>query len=615
MVNKALKCRTGNGRGPILAVLLGLLWLASGTPALAGHGIAMHGDPKFGPAFSKVDFVNPDAPKGGTLRLSVVGSFDSLNPFIVKGAPAFGPLVAYNRYLKNLVYETLLKRSPDEPFTLYGLLAEEVEMADDRRWVRFRLNPAARFQDGTPVTVEDVLFSWRTLKEKGRPNHRLYYGMVDKAEQTGEREITFQFKALGGQVNAELPLLIGLMPILPAHYFKDRPFERTTLTPIPGSGPYVIDGVEAGRRVVFKRDPNYWGKDLPINRGLYNFDRVSVDYYRDSTAELEAFKAGLIDFHQESDPTRWQELKGMAVEGGHAIRVAEIPNGWPAPMRGLVFNTRRDIFSDIRVRRALTLAFDFEWINENFFHGAYVRTKSYLDGSELAATGPAGKAVAKALASVEADQPALLAPPAPPPAAPGQAGLRANLRRAAGLLREAGWTVRDGQLVKAESGRPLTFEILIGNAADERLALHFARNLERLGVHAAVRSVDSAAYQSRLDDYDFDMIVYRWDLSLSPGNELAFYFGSQAARTPGTRNYMGVQSPAIDGLITRIVSAESREGLIAATRALDRVLWAGNYVIPLYHAPAEWLAYSPSLARPKKAPLEGYLLEAWWARP
>lgn len=598
MVNKSLKAWT---------IALALLWPAMGRAA--DHGIAMHGAPKFAPSFDAVDFVNPDAPGGGTLRLSVVGGFDSLNPFIIKGAPAFGPMVAYNRYLKNLVYETLLRRSPDEPFTLYGLLAESVRMADDRRWVRFTLNPAARFSDGMPVTVEDVLFSWRTLKAHGRPNHRLYYNMVETAEQTGEREITFIFKTPGGQVNAELPLIIGLMPVLPAHYFKDHPFERTGLTPIPGSGPYVIDTVEAGRRVVFMRDDAYWGKALPINRGLYNFDRVSVDYYRDATAEMEAFKASLIDFRQESDPTRWQQIKAMP-----GIETAEIRNGWPAPMRGLVFNTRRDLFADVKVREALGLALDFEWINDTFFHGAYVRTKSWLDGSELAARGEAGGAVAKALKAVGADDPAYMTPPAPPPAAPDAAALRRNLRQANAMLRDAGWQVRGGRLVNADNGQPFTFEILIANPSDERIALHFARNLERLGIEARVHTVDSATYQARLDDYDFDMIVYRWDLSLSPGNELAFYFGSAAAHTPGTRNYMGMESPEVDGLIRRIVSSPSRQGLVAATRALDRVLLAGHYIIPLYHAPAEWLAYRPRLAHPAKAPQEGYLLEAWWAR-
>jgi ABC-type oligopeptide transport system substrate-binding subunit len=602
MVNKVLKRWKFN----VLAAAMVVLWPAMGLAA--DHGIAMHGALKFALSFDGVDFVNPNAPKGGALRLSVVGSFDSLNPFIIKGAPAFGPMVGYNRYLKNLVYETLLKRSPDEPFTLYGLLAETVEMADDRRWVRFTLNPAARFSDGTPVTVEDVLFSWRTLKDYGRPNHRLYYGMVAKAEKTGEREITFTFKTPGGRVNAELPLIIGLMPVLPAHYFSDHPFERTGLVPIPGSGPYVIDRVEAGRRVTFRRDPGYWGKALPVNRGLYNFDQVSVDYYRDATAEMEAFKAGLIDFRQESDPTRWQQLKALA-----GIETAEIANGWPAPMRGMVFNTRRAIFADARVRQALGLTLDFEWINDNFFHDAYVRTNSWLDGSELAAHGQAQGPVAEALKAVGADDPLYLAPPAPPPAAPDAAALRRNLRQADALLRKAGWRVRDGRLVDAGSGRPFTFEILIANASDERIALHFARNLLRLGIEATVHTVDSATYQARLDEYDFDMIIYRWDLSLSPGNELAFYFGSNAARTPGTRNYMGVESPAIDGLIHRIVSAQSRQGLVAATQALDRVLWAGHYVIPLYHAPAEWLAYRPRLARPEKAPQEGYLLEAWWS--
>jgi ABC-type oligopeptide transport system substrate-binding subunit len=592
------------------SLLLPLLFLALPTLAAPSHGIAMHGEPKFAPDFAKVDFINPDAPKGGTLRLAVVGTFDSLNPYIIKGTPAWGPFVDYDRYLGKLVYESLMRRSPDEPFTLYGLIAQSADMAPDRSAISFTLDPRAKFQDGTPVTAEDVLFSWKTLKEKGRPNHRLYYGMVAKAEATGPRTVTFTFKPGG---NAELPLILGLLPVLPAHYFKDRPFDVSSLDAFPGTGPYKVARIEPGRRVELQRDPGYWGKALPINRGLFNFDKVSIDYYRDVTTAFEAFKAGLYDLRLEREPDKWEELATLAKGKAKGLTLAEIPNGWPAPTRGFVFNTRRPVFADIRVREALTYAFDFEWANSTFFHNSYRRSTSFFDNSELKAQGPATGDELALLKEIDAARPETAAAPVPPPVIPDAGALRQNLRKAAMMLAEAGWHVANNRLVNGK-GEPFTFEILIGDPTQERLALHFAQNLRRLGIKVRVRPVDPAAYQARLDDFDFDMILYRWDLSLSPGNELAFYFGNEASDEKGTRNYMGARDPAIDALIEKIVTAPTREGLVTAARDLDRVLLAGHYLIPLYYAPGERLAYR-GLMRPRGTPQEGYLLESWWAAP
>jgi microcin C transport system substrate-binding protein len=570
------------------------------APAEPAHGMAMHGPPKYGPGFAHFDYVNPDAPKGGTIVLSQTGSFDSLNPFLIKGVPAKG---------WELAFERLLKRSRDEPFTLYGRIAESVEVPDDRSSVTFTLRPDARFHDGTPITADDVIFSVVTLRAKGRPNHRLYYKEVARMEKLGPRTVRLVFRP--GD-NRELPMIMGLMPILSKAYYKVVDFAKTTLVPPMGSGPYRVEAVDPGRSITYRRDPDYWGRDLAVNRGQYNFDVIRYDYYRDSVVALEAFKAGNVDFRREADPARWANGYASPARDRGDIVMAEITHRRPTGMYAFAFNTRRPLFRDPRVRRALAHAFDFDWVNRTLFHGAYRRTASYFENSELAAAGPP-TAAERALLEPFRDRlpPETFTRAYRPPSSPGD-GRRA-MRRAIGLLKAAGWSHRDGRMVDA-AGRPAEFEILLVRPRNERLALELTRKLARLGVTARVRTVDSAQYQYRLNTYDFDMIIYWWDESLSPGNEQAFYWGATAADTEGTRNYPGIRDPAADAMIAHIIGARDRQALIDATRALDRVLQWGHYVIPLFHTRTDRVAHWNKLGRPKSTPIYGYQLDTWWFR-
>lgn len=586
------------------AALLAAPRLAAAQPAAeAVHGIAMHGAPKYPAGFTQFDYVNARAPKGGELRLAAIGSFDSLNPMIVRGTAAAG--------IRWHVFESLLARSYDEPFSLYGLLAESVAVPDDRRWVEFTLNPRARFSDGKPVTVDDVIFTVETLRAHGRPNHRFYYAKVASMERIGERTIRMTFTEDGDR---EMPLIMGLMPILPRHVYEGRDFTRTGLEPLIGSGPYVIADVDPGARIVFRRNPDYWGADLPTRRGHDNFDTIRYDYFRDANAAFEAFKAGEYSVRIEDDPTRWATGYDVPpVRDGRILREM-LPLRLPSGMRALVFNTRRDVFSDIRVRKALSLMFDFEWVNRNLYHGLYKRTRSFYDNSELSSAGrPAGPRERALLAPFpQAVDPEIMARGYQPPATDGSGRNRAQMRAATALLAEAGYEVRDGRLVSAATGQPFGFELLVASPEDERLALTYKRNLERLGIAMQVRNVDASQYQQRRQTFDFDMIFNFWSASLSPGNEQAFYFGSQAADTPGSRNYMGVKSPAVDALITAMLEARSREDFVAAVRALDRVLLSGHYVIPLFHADRQWVARWIGIERPRTLP-DMVRLDTWWA--
>ena len=567
------------------------------------HGIAMHGAPKYGPAFQHLDYVNPDAPKGGELRRAATGTFDNLNPFIIKGVVAHG---------RHLVFESLLKRTWDEPFSLYGLIAESIDVPDDRSSVAFTLRPEAHFHDGSPITVDDVIFSWETLKEQGRPNHRLYYNKVRKIERPDERTVRFLFDT--ETPDRELPLILGLMPILSKAYYASVTFEQTTLTPPLGSGPYKIESVDAGRGIVYRRDPDYWGKDLPINRGLNNFDRISYDYYRDDEVMMEAFRAGEYDLRQELSATRWATGYDFpAVEDGR-VRIELLPHGRPSGMFAMVFNTRRPMFADRTVRYALSLAFDFEWINKNLLQGAYVRTNSIFDNSELGARGvPEGGELALLEPHRASLPPELFETPYHAPRVEG--GLRKNLAQAKRLLARAGWSVEDGSLRRNSDGLPMVFEILLVNPGNERIALNFTRNLKRLGVEAKVRTVDTAQYQYRRNVYDFDMIIYRWGMSLSPGNEQAFYWGMEAADQEGTRNYPAIKNPVVDELIARMTQAREREDFVDTIRAMDRVIMWGHYLLPLYHLNDDRFAYWDKFGRPAYTPVYGAVLDAWWEEP
>jgi microcin C transport system substrate-binding protein len=569
------------------------------------HAIAMYGDVKYGPDFTHFDYVNPDAPKGGTLKLGVqTGTFDTLNPFTLKGVPAAGI---------GGLFDTLTVSSFDEPFTRYGLVAESMEVPEDRSWVIFNLRPEARFHDGTPITAEDVVFTFDTLKTKGHPQYRAYYHNVAKAEALGPRRVKFTFDE--GE-NRELPLIIGELPVLSKAYWEGKDFEKTTLEAPLGSGPYRVESVDPGRSISYVRDKDYWAKDLPEAKGQDNFDRMVYDYYRDATVALEAFKAGAFDFRAENSAKNWATAYDIpAVKDGELI-LAKIPNELPSGMQGFVYNTRRGVFKDPKVREALAYAFDFETTNENLFYGQYTRTKSYFDNSELASSGlPTGKEL-EILDKYRDQLPEeVFTTVYEPPSTKGEGRIRANLKKALDLLKEAGWEVRDRKLVNSETGKPMTFEILLFDPTWEKITLPFIQNLKRLGIDARIRRVDTAQYQNRLDNFDFDMIVAVWGESLSPGNEQRDFWGSQAADTPGSRNYAGIKDPVIDDLVNLVISAPDRESLVARTHALDRVLLWGHYVIPHWYIPYNRLVYWNKFDRPDVLTIRGTSVNTWWVDP
>ncbi|OIQ93690.1 oligopeptide-binding protein AppA precursor [mine drainage metagenome] len=591
------------------ALLAGLL---AASPALARadtvqtvSGLSMYGTPKYGPGFTHFDYVNPNAPKGGTVRLAALGTYDSFNPFIVKGLPAAGI---------DQTFDTLLASSADEPFSEYGLVAESMEVPPDRGWVVFNLRPQARFHDGSPITADDVLFSFQILRAKGSPNYRAYYQNVVKAEKLADRKVRFTF-APGD--NRELPLILGQLPILSQKYWRHRAFDQTSLEPPLGSGPYQVASFDAGKRVVLQRVKNYWAKDLPVNRGLYNFDRIQIDYYRDSTVALEAFKAGDYDYRPENESKKWATAYDFpAVRNGEAL-VRTFPNQRPTGMQGYVFNLRRPLFRDDRVRNALTYAFDFEWTNKNLFYGQYQRTASYFSNSDLAAAGlPQGEEL-KVLEPLKTEiPPQVFTTVYQPPGTDGSDyGVRKNLHIAAALLHQAGWVVKDGRLVNGATGQPFRFEILLDQPVWERITLPFVQNLKRLGISASVRTVDSAQYKNRLDNFDFDMVVDVKPESLSPGNEQREFWGSASADQPGSANLAGVKNPAVDQLIASLVAAPDRAALVARAHALDRVLLWNHYMIPHWHIGYDRVAFWNMFGMPPTVPRQGVQFSAWWIDP
>jgi peptide/nickel transport system substrate-binding protein len=570
------------------------------------YAIAMHGGPALAADFQHMPYANPDAPKGGRLVQGVLGTFDSLNPLIVRGLAV--------QQVRGFVIESLMARGHDEAFTLYGLLASRVETDDLRSYVTFHLDDKARFSDGHPVTAEDVLFSWALLRDKGRPNHRQYYSKVAKAEALDVRTIRFDF---GGAKDRELPLILGLMPVLPKHAVDVATFEETTMTGPIGSGPYRVAAVKPGSSVTLTRNPDYWGRDLPVNRGLWNFDEIRLDFYRESNGYFEAFKRGLYDFRVETEPLRWHEGYDFpAARTGEVIRDT-IKSGMPQPSEFLVFNTRRPMFSDLRVRQALTQLFDFEWINHNYFFGLYGRSPSYFAGSELSAYGRAAddreRELLRAFGShVSSD---ILEGSYRLPVTDRSGRDRATLRNALNLLSQAGYDL-EGTLLRHRSTKaPLTFEILVTTRDQERIALAYMRDLKRAGIEASVRAVDAVQFDQRKLGFDFDMIQNRWDQSLSPGNEQSFYWGSEAAGIQGTRNYMGATDPAIDAMIAAMLDAREHPSFVSAVRALDRTLMSGFYTIPVFSVQEQWIARWNVIQKPNATALTGYLPETWWRRP
>jgi microcin C transport system substrate-binding protein len=566
------------------------------------HGMAMHGDPKYAADFKHFDYVNPDAPKGGTIKRSLVGSFDSFNGYVLQGDP--GPSSSI---------ESLLVSSYDEPFSKYGLIAATIEVPEDRSWIVFTLRPEARWHDGKAITVDDVIFSFNILKTKGAPNYRLYYHNVAKVEQTGDLKVKFTFSGGG---NRELPLIVGELPILPKHYWEGRNFEAPTLEPPLGSGPYKVDTFEAGRWIVLKRVPDYWGKDLAVNVGEDNWEFIRYDYYRDPTVALEAFKAGNVDLRIENSSHQWATAYDTPAKRDGRIIMEKIPDETPQGMQGYFFNLRRDIFKNPRVREALAYAFDFEWMNKTLSDGQLVRTRSYWQGSELAATGLPSGAELDLLQKYRGRIPdEVFTTEYQPPKTDGSGNARANLRKAAEILKSAGWEIRNGKLTEAATGKVMEFEILLGDSGSERGTQPMFQNLERLGVTARMRTVDSAQYENRLNDFDFDVIIVFYAQSLSPGNEQREFWGSAAADQKGSRNLVGIKDPVIDELIDLVIAAPDRESLVTRTRALDRVLQWGFYCIPQFNVPFYRVAYWNKFSHPTITPKYSLGLETWWVDP
>ena len=594
---------------PILRTLLAsagsalLLSLSSLSLAAGQHALTLYGEPAKYPAnFKHFDFVNPDAPKGGELRQSGFGGFDSLNPFINKGVAADDI---------GLIYDTLTRHSLDEPFTEYGLLAEKIEVAPDHSWVRFYLRPQARFHDGQAVTAADVVFTFDALMKDGAPQYKAYYADVAKATAEDAQRVRFDFKRSN---NRELPLILGQLPVLPKHWWSNREFNKGNLEIPLGSGPYKVADVAAGRSIRYERVKDYWGNELAVNRGFYNFDSILIDYYRDTTVALEALKAGQFDYWLEVSAKNWASAYDVPAVKDGRLHKEEITNHNPTGMQGFVFNIRRPLFQDPRVREALGLLFDFEWTNKQLFNGAYTRTHSYFENSELAASGLPGSDELKILEPLRAKlDPKVFNSVFEVPRSDASGIIREQQRRAYQLLQEAGWKIVDDNMVDAD-GKPVSLEFLLAQTDFERVLLPYKRNLADLGIELVIRRVDVSQYINRLRSRDFDMIVGGFGQSSSPGNEQREYWHSASADNPGSRNFIGLKDPAVDSLVEGLINADSRQSLVAHTRALDRVLLAGHYVIPNWHIKTWRVAYWDRLQHPEVTPLYDVGLMTWWAK-
>lgn len=584
--------------------LFGLLCIAALCDAAPRHALTLYDEkPKYPADFSHFEYANPDAPKGGTLRQAGFGSFDSLNPFINKGVAADDI---------GLIYDTLTTNSLDEPFTVYGLLAEKIEKGPNNSWVRFHLRPQARFHDGQPVTAEDVVFTFETLMSQGAPHYRGYYADVAKVTAESQRRVRFDFKHAG---NRELPMILGQLPVLPKHWWEGRDFSSGSLEPPLGSGPYRVEEVQAGRTIRYARVKDYWGKDLAVNRGFYNFDRLVFDYYRDNTVALQAFKAGHFDYWLETSAKNWATAYDIAAVHDGRIIKEEIANHNPTGMQGFIFNIRRPLLQDRRVREALALLFDFEWTNRQLFNGAYTRTRSYFDNSELASSGLPDKQELQLLEPLRGKIPdEVFNQPFDLPKTDANGIIREQQRRAYRLLTEAGWQVRDDRMVDAD-GKPMKLEFLLVQAEFERVLLPYKRNLADLGIEFEIRRVDVSQYINRLRSRDYDMIVSGFGQSNSPGNEQREYWHSASADNPGSRNFIGLKDPAIDSLVEQLIAADSRQELVTRTRALDRVLLWGHYVVPNWHIKTWRVAYWNHLAHPETTPRQDIGLMTWWKKP
>jgi microcin C transport system substrate-binding protein len=565
------------------------------------HAIAMHGLPKYGLEFQHLEYVNPNAPKGGKVIFSSTGSYDSFNPFILKGTAAAG--------IGNL-YETLTTNSSDEAFTEYGLIAETIEWPDDRSWVAFTIRNEAIWHDGKKITPEDVIWTFNTLMDKGHPFYKYYYEDVLEVIKINDSKVKFIFE---GNTNLELPLIVGQLPVLPKHYWEDKNFEETSMDIPIGSGPYRIKDFDPGRSITYELNTNYWAKNIPVKKGTENFEIIQYEYYKDRSIEREAFKSGDIDFFSENSSKEWATSYEVPALKKDLLKKELIEHQNPQGMQGFAFNTRKDFFKDRRVRKALSYAFDFEWTNKNLFYGAYKRTNSFFENSELASSGlPSGKELDYLTPYMDVLPKEIFIEEYNPPKTDGSGFMRLELKKASTLLQNAGWELINGKLTNKKTGKKFEFEILLVSPAFERIVLPFKDNLEKLGINTNVRTIDSAQYQNRLDSFDFDMIVSTFSQSLSPGNEQKNFWGSNAANTNGSRNIIGIRDSVIDLLIDKVISSTSRENLINATRALDRVLLWGHYVIPQWHISAYRTLYWDIFDKPKIRPKYSLGTNTWW---
>ena len=568
------------------------------------HAIAMHGNPKYSSDFKHVDYVNPNALKGGKVTFSSTGSYDSFNPFILKGSAAAG--------IGNL-YETLTTSSSDEAFTEYGLIAESIEWPEDRSWVAYTIREEAIWHDGKKITPEDVIWTFNTLMEKGHPFYKYYYGDVVEAIKESENKVRFNFK---GNTNLELALIVGQLPVLPKHYWENKNFEETTLEIPIGSGPYRIKDFDAGRSITYELDNNYWGKNIPIKKGTENFGIIQYEYYKDRSIEREAFKSGDIDFFSENSSKEWATSYEIPAVKNNLIKKDLISHENPQGMQAFVYNTRREIFKDKKVREALSYAFDFEWTNKNLFYDAYKRTNSFFENSELASSGlPSGKELDLLHSYMDQLPQQMFKTEFNVPETDGSGFIRKELQKATELLKQSGWILKEGNLVHNNTGKKFVFEILLVSPAFERIVLPFVDNLKKLGIEVSVRTIDSAQYQNRIDSFDFDMIVSTFSQSLSPGNEQRNFWGSDAAKTNGSRNIIGIENDVIDLLIEKVISAKNREELIQSTRALDRVLLWGHYVIPQWHISSYRTLYWDIFDKPEIRPKYSLGTNTWWIDP
>lgn len=598
----------------VLSASLATPWAAAKSAGnesaeiINSHAIAMHGEIKYPADFKHFEYASPKAIKGGTLRQAAMGTFDSLNAFITRGTSASG---------LGLIYDTLTTSSEDEPFTQYGLVAERIEYPEDRSWVTYHLNPKARFHDGKAITAEDVVFTFNTLVEKGAPIYGYYYADVDKVEALDKQRVKFTFK---NTENKELPLIVGQLPVLPKHYWKDKDFDRTSLDQPLGSGPYRIESFDAGRSITYARVEDYWGKDLPVNVGLYNFDRIQTHYYRDDTVAVEALKAGQFDFRRERIARVWHSSYDTPAAARGELVKEEIRDYSPRGMQAFVMNLRRAPFDNVKFRQAMNYAFDFEWSNRNLFHDSYERTDSFYFNSDLASSGlPEGREL-EVLKPYKDQLPStVFTTPFSNPKTDGSGNNRENLRKAQKLLREAGYEVKKGKLIDPKTKQPVTVQFMTRDPSSERIVNPYIQNLKRLGIDANIRMVDTSQYINRVQSYDFDVTTLVLLQSQSPGNEQRDYWSSAAADKEGSRNYSGIKNPVVDQLVEAVINAPDREELVARTRALDRVLLHHHYVVPQYATVYHRLVYWDKFGKPEVAPPFDLTfstgLMTWWIDP